>query len=531
MMNVHRAKPLFLMGVLALGGCATPIVTWQRAPEGKDPGESMPAALATLERGRTAYRGAVEEQMRTEAVLGNGLVVAGAAVAALAVGKAHRDAIFGTSLVAGTGYALGNKNLPRSRVLVLLAGIDALDCAERAVLPLAISDREWTALVKAIQEVQDRKETLVAAMDTLRKKMAAVPASASTYTAALEAATKAKESAELAAGTASQFTDLAGRAARELVAAVNRIDTAVIKGHVESTGTLAGTPGIVSGLAGMAGAFAPGSNVEGLITDSLKAAGGIGAKSATGAVDQELADLEAATKATATATATLSRLMRGRATSWAEDAFKDCGVAQVSSALSTTATSLNFLANAESLRTFDIAGGVKPYFVQWDGPVVEGLELRAPIRFDSRVEIRATGSKLKQAAETALRISDSSPTVRVASVAVSVAAAGGSGGGGGPLTPAATQAASDSIDDALRALKEKTKFTVDGKTFDITAIPIKVDAKTLKVTLRCPADASNVDRAALAKGLLKDIGIPSEPAARGWDLAFEASATTCLKPA
>jgi hypothetical protein len=537
------AKGVLVACTLALSACSTtPILTWQKDTTSTDPGASMPTAMAFMDSGRNAYRKAVADQMRDEAYVANGLLGAGALITALAVGKVHRDAIVGTALVAGTAYGMGNLNLKRTRVLTYLAGIDALNCSERAVLPYAISASELGAITKAIDELDASRSELIKAINAakaardVRKKTDGLDSPL--IDATLPNAELTQQSADTTIKAGRQYTASASRAARELVAAVNRIDAAVVRSQIDSTPDLSAVPGVVSGLAGMAGSFAPGAGVETLVADSLKKS--ISSKSGAKVVDDSVDNLVRAMQDTAQKNTTASALLAGRAVPWAEDAFKDCGVAQIVAPLAVAPTTLSFTVGVDGKRLVDISGGVKPFFVEVDGPSVDGLVVKAPVRFDSRAEVSIVGSKVTKPFETTLRISDSSPTARVVTVPLSVVAAStASAPANAPAngkTPPAKKdpkpnkpgAGGTSLDAALELLKSKGSFKHAGLAFKIPNVPSKTDDKTINVPLGCPDGDAKFKPDAVATSLLAEIGITAKPPARTWDVHFEPVGKNCL---
>lgn len=142
MLAPHRFRTVALLALaMALVGCAAPV----RYDKGDRPAiatSDMPKALDYLQGLRAQYQTTVQEQMGYERDLTNALVGAGAVALGLALGHVNTNAITGVALGAGTAYTLGNINLSRQPVLIYLAGIDALSCAEKAMLPLCISDTD-----------------------------------------------------------------------------------------------------------------------------------------------------------------------------------------------------------------------------------------------------------------------------------------------------------------------------------------------------------------------------------------------------
>lgn len=521
-----------LAASVAITGCTTaPVVRW----DGGDPaaaGASMPKALRYLDQARTQYRNAVAAQMNDERALGNALIGAGALVAALAVGKVHRDAIIGTSFVAGTGYAIGSSNLQRPRALIYQAGVEALNCAERAVAPFAMEDDELVALVQALDRLERARIDLGARLaegQALRSRALPASAGAQQFDLLLPAAQQVQQASDTTLRAGREFTSAARIGARQLVAAVNGIDAAVVRSVINSTPDLSNVPKVISGLAGMVGSFAPGAGIEALVEQRL----GDAAKARStdtgqaGAMDAANEAVRSVMRELAARHAEASARLAGRTAAWPADAFKDCGVEQVVAALSVAPGSLVFTAGTSSRRLLDIAGGVKPYFVEIDGPAIDGLLLKPPVRFDTRAEVSVDGAKVKDPVETVLRVSDSSPTVRTLSVPLSVVAAAAKSAAAAPApgpaaasAPAARPAAAPAAAPrpaagaAAAPLAETSRFMFGGKRFDVVGVPRRV-GDAIEVSVRCPADAPGpFKRADLAAALLAEAGVTTSPPPR-----------------
>jgi hypothetical protein len=559
----HSCSRLFVItvvaGAVALTGCSTPYaLRWDGGAPAA--GASMPTAMAELHALRKEYRTAISAHLNDERTLSNVLVGAGALVLALALGSAHSDAIAGTALAAGTVYTLGSSNLPRPRLLVYQAGVEALNCVERAAAPLVTSD-DASGVQAGVDALRAARAGVTDAILRGREARVAAPlvAGAPTLdaldfdTAVVNGNTALQGSdATLAAGLA--WLAASRRAARQLLAAVNGVHDAVQRSLIAATPDLSAVPGLVSGLAGTAASFAPGAGLDTVAATKMENAVKFKAQSAP--VDPT--PLQSATVAVRAATLdlvqaqrSLAAMLEGHTTVWPADAFKDCGVAQVIATLSVDPASASFTVGSDGRRTLDISGGVKPYFVEFDGDVIEGLSLRAPIRFDSRIELQASGDKLKKPGDSALRVVDSSPGGKAVRVPISVAVAGPApasapaaapakaptpppGGAAGtssaipqpkpsapapqpatgtiPAAPAPAPATaaggvgSAALNMALEALKRKDSFVMAGKTFTRTGIPTR-QGDMLVTDVRCPVGVTTT-RAAIASAYLSEAGAP-----------------------
>lgn len=533
--------------ILALSACSTaPVVTWRR-DDGAVSGRDMPQAMQYLQTARNAYRGAVAQQMADESGLATMLVGTGALVALLAAGGAHRDAILGATAIGGTAYAFGNMNLRRTRVLTYQAGVEALNCAQRAVIPFDMPADELAALSRDLDQLEGSRARLNAARhgaDQVRGLTSGNDRARLDQAIAL--ADEVAQSAARSLRAGREFAGASRRASRELVAAVDRIDAAVVRSVIDTTPDLSNVPKVIGGLAGMMGSFAPGAGLDNVLATALSGAAArsnaITAKSAAGQqptrVDQEVRALSDATIETGNLVGAVNARLAGRATAWPEDAFRDCGVTQVVSALSVDPASLAFAPGVARTRSIEIAGGVKPYFVELDGGPIDGISLKPPLRFDSRAEV-SVSSTVTGTHALSLRVLDSSPTARSISVPVTVAppaaapapAANASAAKPGAAAPKpakpAAPAAGTGMSQAAQALQNKGQFTFGGKPYVIVAVG-PASGTVLPIQVNCPAGASAATQAQLGAALVAEAGIPKP---KGWSLRFAAvGGGNCVAP-
>lgn len=518
--HLRRQCSALVLAVAASGCSTTALVTPWQPPDAVKAGDSMPGALGYLESLRGRYRDTVATQLNDERSASNALLGTGALIAALSLGKVHRDAVVGTAFLGGTGYAFSQNNLQRPRLLVYQAGVEALNCAERAVTPFAISADEQARLSKSILALEASRRTLAAQIVVTRGVVNGAPGDEG-GPGADEAIVLAKlqlEDSEKTLRAASAFSVAVRRGARDLVAAVNGIDAAVVRSLANATPDLSNVPRLVSGLAGMVAAIAPGTGVDELLTSRIAAVksslpqSAIQAKTAVQAATEALV---AAVTATQAANADTAALLSGRTGPFADDAFKDCGVAQVVTALAVSPQRLSFTADQEDKRIVDISGGIKPYFVEVEGPVSSALSVKGPVRFDTRAELRFAANVLKGPSEGTLRVSDSAPnapTIVVVPVAVAAgASAAAAGAAPAPApTPTPTEPApapgpvSDgaALDAAVAALKARAQFDFGGKTYTRSDMPVKKGAR-IHFKLACPEGAAPAPRAKLAEAYLE----------------------------
>lgn len=357
---------------MAISGCATPYVVNLPKAQPAQSSRSIEKALDYLDKTREVFRDAVTGQISDERSASNAFIGAGALVAALALGKVNRDGVIGATALAGTGYALASNNLPRTRLQIHQEVVKALNCAERAALPLAISDSERDALSKAVEALRAGRQKLFSALEDARAARANVP-DADIFIASFKAADPVAsamldETAQsVKAGGA--FLDAGARAATRLVSTVTDIRDSAIGALGNASTPLAAVPLLVQGLAKDYGSFAPGAGIEALVADSLKKSAPSGpamsSLRSTSKLGLALTELEAAERETLALQAAVNSTLRGRNTSFAEDAFKDCNVAQVITALAVSPTPLKFSGQTGGQRVLEFKGGSSPTSCNW----------------------------------------------------------------------------------------------------------------------------------------------------------------------
>jgi hypothetical protein len=502
---------------IAVSGCTT--VRYLAPPTDQAAAnKSLPGALSYLQSSRIDYQGRVESQMKTENILANSLVGAGALVMALAVGGANSNAVAGTALVAGTAYGLGNFNLPRQRVLIYMAGVEALSCAQKAVAPIFVTESELTAIKDGLSALD---KSLPVLRDALNKGRVILPQGAKTsedrtqLTEAIKLGDQALRSAVSTQKTVRMLLQTNERAARDLVAAVNGIDEAVVRSLVLSTPELSAVPGLISGLTGLSTAFAPGAGVDKLIAGKLQAFDKtMTATVQTGPLTDAAAVIIEAVKATTGFDTHVQSHLPKQAVPWAEDAFKSCGITQVVQALSVPESPLKFVAGINDRQTFQILGGVKPYFVRLEG--VAGLSAKSPIRYDSQAEVILDASKLsgdtvKSEITANIRIIDSSPVARSLDVPVIVAPSSPTTSDSSVVNPQPPSNDSSPLNADLKSLQKVSKFSIATKIFVLPKLPV-LKGDTIEVTVLCPTESTeSYPRVDLEKALLGEAGLVPSP--------------------
>ena len=157
--------------LVALAGCANPIVKLELAghslkaspaPEGEP--TSMAQAIAKLNHMRAAYNEAILSQTGTSQNAITGLVWLGAVMLG-AVSSVHKDVLVTTGVIGGTTYGLTIAQLDKRRIEVWQAGIDTLDCARAAIVPLEIGDTERDRVRDGLKTLRVKMAEAVAARE------------------------------------------------------------------------------------------------------------------------------------------------------------------------------------------------------------------------------------------------------------------------------------------------------------------------------------------------------------------------------
>jgi hypothetical protein len=510
---------------LAVSGCATPYVVKLPDMKPATSATSIEKVLDDLDKTRKVFREAVASQIGDEHGASNAFIGAGALITAMALGNVHRDSVLGVAAVAGTGYALANNNLPRTRLQIHMEAVKALNCAERAALPLAISDKEGVDLAKALDSLRDSRMQLSSALDAARAVRTGVLdqdpfVRSGAYAAAETSAVALLEQTGQSLKAGDGFLDASTRAARLLASSVTDIRDSALSALASATPPLAAVPQLVQGLAKDMGSFAPGAGIDVAVADALKKFSGGVSMSGVGSespLKAAMTTLNAGLRETSSHQAAVNAALRGRNTTFADDAFKDCNVAQVVSALAVSPPSLTLSGQTGGQRVLDLKGGVRPYFLQLDGEPVPGLSFpTGPIR-GGQAEITLKAGAVSTAVRSGLRVSDSSAAgqglrieLEVSAAAAPASAASAAALPAKPVTVTPKPAAAG-IDTALAALKKKSQFTSGGVNFQRKDLPVK-DGDRIKVTVLCPDGNTAVfQRSALAASYLSTAGVMDFP--------------------
>jgi hypothetical protein len=514
---------------LALAGCSiNPVVSWKplELPAGQS--IDLDYGYGYADRVRDAYRAEIVRQAGISADLNSGLVGLGALGLLAAASNAHRDAVAGIGLLGGTSYALGSMNLNRQRLLVLQAGVDAIGCAKKAVIPLAMPREDLKTLNNDLTRLQtsaaDLDTQIAATADALSKYAAhdpdgTTPLSKEAKTA-LDAARAAAGAAVTAQTNGRALEVRVRQAGRQLVAAIDKIDGAIVRASLDTLPDLSSVPKVISGLAGFSAAIVPGSGLDafaaGRLADRAKALtpklvkgetemsaflNKPGVRALDEALRAQLVKLASATATVQQHTGAVQSVVAAYASGVnAADVLAECGVTGVSFPLKTTLDTLPFVEGTDAQKSVFISGGTMPYVVEVVDTPVDGITVKGPPPFETRVEVKVKAA-VKAPQTVNVLVMDSSRPPKSQPVVIKVEKApeddkpADKSAGKTAAPPAKTAPASTRIESkealvkALGRVAEfeagKVAFVVEKRIADGARIHVSVSCKTPPPAAAC----------------------------------------------
>lgn len=503
---MHLLHALTLASLATLAACGSnPILPLEAA--GFSSGvkgaaaQDLPGARALADTLRASYRDEIARQVAAAQFTNNGLLVLGSAVLGLAASNAHRDAILGVSLIGGTGYALANLNQDKRRLLILSNGIQALDCATGAVVPLDLGTERDRQIRDQLRQLRAGLPVTQAAAQSLRDALQRFGNQAGSSLEVARNLLKRSDAVLIEAATsrraANAYTGEADRLGRQLVQTVKEISRQVDRAMVDTLVAVSAIPELVAGLGGFAGQFAPGAKLDAQfagVFDKYNAAKQADAANKTGNVanaSADLGDVEAAIKALlplveqlATASNELTDLLQGldQAGTQAAAALKACHVADAITALSITPSTLDLVAGKPQARGIAISGGTKPYRVQMLDQAPDALTISFGGGFDDTARLQLSGATLGAEAlgSYTVLVSDSASPRRNQPLTVNIVAAAAAA-----ATPAASKtgapadAAPADAGGGLAALAQALDGT-KGQAVALNNVQLTLDSASFK---------------------------------------------------
>ena len=488
-------RAAFTLAAAAVCSACTvnPVVPW-KAPDIHVTGTGMPYAYAYADARRNAYLAEISRQSGQAADLNNALVGAGALALALTAGKAGKDGIAALALLGGTSYALGGMNLGKQKLLVLQAGVEAVNCAKQAVIPLNWSKEDRDQLISSLTTLATARSEMADKADALRAQLAKPGGEAKERTDAEALLQQAGALQEQSAPVLANGWGLArqvNQAADQLVVAIDKIDAAVVRAGLDNMMELSAVPAIIAGLGGFAAGIVPGATLPfgakpgDPVTEKSVTIRKAGDPPALGTASAELAQAMRNVRAASQIVAQLVQLSDATPS---VQALRACGVTDAHFPLRASVAKLQFALATEATRSFVISGGTKPYIAELADTPVSGVTVRSPVPFDSRVQVSV--SKDVVAAQSAsIRIMDSSSPMRSEIVALELGQAAPA-----PAVTAPPAAARTQFDDPVALVDH---FNADGRVVKLNAAgalpaidftmhkPVRYESGNLVFVLAC----------------------------------------------
>lgn len=525
-LSARMVWPLVCAGLMT--GCANPILPVQgpghaladsKAPSNEP--ASMEDALRKLNHQRASYYEAIREQTgRTQDAV-TGLVWLGAAAIGFAP-HVHKDVLITGGLVGGTTYGLSVAQLTKRRIDVWQAGIDALDCAREAVIPLQLSDADAKLLGLALKDLTQTRMDLLPAHAALAAMRARKGYAANKHDADVQPLLQAAEDALPESAKALKAGRAALRASRgiELSSAVNRISAKV----TQVMGDVALQPedvkNILSNLPGYVDIFTPGvlpKSVEKAATpNAALIIKGQGDPSFDTEVAQKAEQLRAALAVLVEAQQRISALIGDMDIPTATAAIRACAAKNVSPPLTLTKATLEFTKGQSAQRLVDIQGGNKPYQAKWQGGMPAGLAKD----IDGSVLV-VTATDQVAVGDARIEVSDNSDPQKTVLLPVSIAAAASAPAATGGTTTTTTSTGTKNNAVAKDVKKEDKKDAAKDPKMD----PKKDEAKPeIKVNpIAVPGGVSGAASASVA------VPAGSSPATGGSDAEATEAAWRALE--
>ena len=346
--------------------------------------------------------------------------------------------------------------------------------------------------------------------------------------AALAASATAVETAQRVQTLGRLLSASARSASEQLRQTVDRIDSAVVRASMETIPDLSAVPKVIAGLSGFAASFAPGAGIDNAVNNAVSdRAKALGAKAQSGRagrgnapaataspaqrMDQAMDALETATDALLAAASAVQARMVGHEAALVADALKDCGVTDVAFPLRASSDRIAFAGGAAAAKSVSLSGGTKPYVVELQDSAADGVTLKAPAPFESRLQVSIT-KDVKPPQTFSVLVMDSSNPMRTLVLPVEVGVAAPAAAAG----PAAKEAPSaGTLEELADLLNKKTDYPGDNGVVLIVDSDIKAKpgVKTLAIKLRCkplPAAGALVKPSVAAAVLIKGAGLSAD---------------------
>lgn len=386
MLKNKKLKIVLAALVSTLVGCGSPILRFEapgydlnisKAPPSEP--DSMDQAIEKLNYFHAKYYEAIRDQQNTVQNTSTGLVWLGAGITALAAGHTHRDAILGTSLIGGTTYAVARTQLDARRVDVWQEGMEALDCAKEATIPLNIGNTRLAQLQSLRNDLVTARVAVKRARDQVQVELNSVAKAPPRQAGAARELIKTADAAILDVDKTLSAADHLQQAARglELSAAVDRINSKVTRAMNNFQGDISSVKQMLAGIGGFSAVFAPGvdtsfndvfaayrteKSAQDITTQEKRKLGSSEGLEDYKQLDNAVENLRQTMQLLLLAQSQIKSILGDVDTGSVSAALKRCNVTPPPTALTLTPSSLQF-AKGGGTRGFSISGGTPPYEV------------------------------------------------------------------------------------------------------------------------------------------------------------------------
>ena len=499
---------------LLVGGCASPYVKVNRHEQvqGIHPAE-LAAEIGYARKRQDIYNDKIIELGEAERTLSNSLLGLGSLIVGMGVAKVHPSAITGTALVTGSVYTIGTFNTDKRIAQYYFEGLQVMDCAINAVVPLTLTasmEKDLPGLTGSVMTAIGNTSSAIGAVE--QWSVQARGSGNAAFAPALSSAAQAVTAGQAAIDKANEATGLAVARLKkaseigvQLHQAVDEIHAGVMKKVNNSQNDVRSTPEVLSGLMKNASLFSLSALVPSLVPAAPAPAASSVAAPHSGSTGRDAANLKTLAdnaitrdqqtlddlskaigelrRQTVALASLADRLSREAALgnpNAASDAMKLCNIDTTVKAVSVKPAQLEFAAKSTATQSFVVSGGKGPGFynfsyVQNPPPALKLQFRRSPPDGDfldvMPAENAAAGSYQLKVYDTTLASSDT--------VTVVVKAADAAG-----TKP-------DVFTSAAEKIKAAGKVTVNGAAVALSNVMVK--GKTILLTYTVPAGAKATD--------------------------------------
>lgn len=442
---MHRPSVLSLAIASAfLAGCANPVLQIEGAgyssedsPALKREPASMAESMQKLNHVRAKYHDAIRRQRQTSLDATTGLAWLGTAIVGATYGHASEAWIVGTAMIGGTTYGLTRAQLDARQVELWQQGIEALDCARRASLPLDVGSARQEAINKAIERLVEARDNVETRASEVSAQVDLLGRSKVPNIALVDQAVRGAASAVADADTAKSAGQalLDASRGRELSSAVDRVDAQVLRATENVAIDVSSVKSLVAGIGGFASIFVPG--IDGTLGQAMSKWTSASANTKfapqsgkedpappadTTALRAALEQLATDMRTLASRQAAVKAAVSSVDAAAVSEALKGCNVVGVATALVLQPSSLEFVEKKADGKGVSVSGGTPPYEVSLLDPVAgDTVAIAFSGGMSDHLQVKVTAGV--SAGTYTVAVKDNSTSHRVVTLPVNVSIA------------------------------------------------------------------------------------------------------------